>query len=94
MLEAFLSDNLAVALVIAIFVALATEALKYFDKDNVLQPKFINLITLWIGWGCGMIFMWLNGGSFETYTFIGISAGFISPSVYEYTKNLMSGNNE
>ena len=81
-------NSLAVALVIAIFVALFVEVLKYFDKKSVFTANFINLLSLVVGWSLAMIAMKLLGGELDQYTFIGLGAGVASSGIYEITNNL------
>lgn len=81
-------NSLAVALVIAIFVALFVETLKYFDKKSVFSANFINLLSLVIGWFLAMIAMKLLGGQLDEFTFIGLGAGVASSGIYEMLNNL------
>lgn len=84
-------NSLAVALVIAIFVALFVEVLKYFDKKGAFTANFINLLSLVVGWFLAMIAMKLLGGQLDQYTFIGLGAGVASSGIYEITNNLFGG---
>ena len=81
-------NSLAVALVIAIFVALFVEVLKYFDKNSMFTANFINLLSLVIGWSLAMVAMRLLGGELDQYTFIGLGAGVASSGIYEMLNNL------
>ena len=81
-------NSLAVALVIAIFVALFVEMLKYFDKKGAFTANFINLLSLVVGWFLAMIAMKLLGGQLDEFTFIGLGAGMASSGIYEIVKNL------
>ena len=81
-------NSLAVALVIAVFVALFVEIVKYFDKKGVYTSNFINLLSLVIGWFLAMIAMKLLGGQLDEFTFIGLGAGVASSGIYEILNNL------
>ena len=81
-------NSLAVALVIAIFVALFVEVLKYFDKKGAFTANFINLLSLVVGWFLAMIAMKLLGGQLDEFTFIGLGAGVASSGIYEIIKNI------
>ena len=81
-------NSLAAALVIAVFVALFVEVLKYFDKKGAFTANFINLLSLVIGWSLAMVAMKLLGGQLDQYTFIGLGAGVASSGIYEITNNL------
>ena len=84
-------NSLAVALVIAIFVALFVEMLKYFDKKGAFTANFINLLSLVVGWSLAMVAMKLLGGQLDQYTFIGLGAGVASSGIYEMLNNLFGG---
>ena len=81
-------------MVVAIFVAILTEVIKAFDRDNALNANMINLMTLWLGWIGSIICMWAFKGDFVTYTFMGLSAGVLSPGIYEHVKNTLGGRHE
>lgn len=90
-MENLSSQTLAITLVVAIFVAILTEVVKAFDKGHTLNANMINLMTLWLGWLGAMLCMWAFQGDFVTYTFMGLSAGVLSPGIYEYVKNTLGG---
>ena len=81
-------NSLAVALIIAVFVALFVEVLKYFDKKGAFTANFINLLSLVVGWFIAMIAMKLLGGQLDEFTFIGLGAGVASSGIYEMLNNL------
>lgn len=81
-------NSLAVALVIAIFVALFVEILKYFDKKGAFTANFINLLSLVVGWFLAMIAMKLLDGQLDEFTFIGLGSGVASSGIYEIIKNI------
>lgn len=81
-------NSLAVALVIAVFVALFVELVKLVDKKSILTSNLINLLSLLIGWSLAMIAMKLLGGQLDEFTFIGLGAGVASSGIYEITNNL------
>lgn len=81
-------NSLAVALIIAIFVALFVEIVKYFDKKGAFTANFINLLSLVVGWFLAMIAMKLLGGQLDEFTFIGLGAGVASSGIYEIIKNI------
>lgn len=81
-------NSLAVALIIAIFVALFVEIVKYFDKKGAFTANFINLLSLVVGWFLAIIAMKLLGGQLDEFTFIGLGAGVASSGIYEIIKNI------
>ena len=81
-------NSLAVALIIAVFVALFVEALKYFDKKGAFTANFINLLSLVVGWSLAMVAMKLLDGQLDEFTFIGLGAGVASSGIYEIIKNI------
>ncbi len=83
------AQSLAVTVVIAVFVAVVTEVTKYFDKNEKLSARAIQLLTLVLGLIGGLIALSVFGGDFSTYVWLGLAGGVMSSGIYELVTKLV-----
>lgn len=78
------ANIIALVLLYGVIIAIITEVIKYFDKNEKLSDGQIQLITLAMGIGLGLGTMYFAELELWMYVALGIGSAWVSTGVYEH----------
>lgn len=78
------ANMIAYVLVYGVVIAIITEVVKNFDRENKLTEKQIQLITLALGIGFGLATMYFEDLELWMYVALGIASAWVSTGIYEH----------
>ena len=83
-------DGSAVAglLIVAVVIAILTELIKAFDRNNKLSAQLIQGISLLVGITIANVLAVLIGQDWTLYTLIGMAGAVMSSGIYEWATKL------
>ena len=83
-------DSSAVAglIIVAVVIAILTELIKAFDRNNKLSAQLIQGISLLVGITIANVLAVLIGQDWTLYTLIGMAGAVMSSGIYEWATKL------
>ena len=86
------TNEVAAIIIIGIETAVITEILKHTQLNEKLSGRLVDLLTLTLGLAGGITAMYITGGPFAEYVWIGLSGAAWSTKIYEIVENWTKGN--
>ncbi|MGX7141458.1 hypothetical protein ACWOBX_08400 [Facklamia languida] len=85
-------DSSAVAglIIVAVVIAILTELIKAFDRNNKLSAQLIQGISLLVGITIANVLAVLIGQDWTLYTLIGMAGAVMSSGIYEWASKTFS----
>lgn len=85
-------DSSAVAglIIVAVVIAILTELIKAFDRNNKLSAQLIQCISLLVGITIANVLAVLIGQDWTLYTLIGMAGAVMSSGIYEWASKTFS----
>lgn len=85
-------DSSAVAglIIVAVVIAILTELIKAFDRNNKLSAQLIQGISLLVGITVANVLAVLIGQDWTLYTLIGMAGAVMSSGIYEWASKTFS----
>mgnify|MGYP007028009465 FL=1 len=85
-------DSSAVAglIIVAVVIAILTELIKAFDRNNKLSAQLIQCISLLVGITIANVLAVLINQDWTLYTLIGMAGAVMSSGIYEWASKTFS----
>ena len=85
-------DSSAVAglIIVAVVIAILTELIKAFDRNNKLSAQLIQCISLLVGISIANVLAVLINQDWTLYTLIGMAGAVMSSGIYEWASKTFS----